>query len=69
MSGSEQKRGKAVTERLLEAMNAHDLEGQPPFSMRITEVTLAVGFAIYGPPATTATRVPAQTWLKCQGKR
>ena len=67
MSGSEQKRGKAVTERLLEAMNAHDLEGQPPFSMRITEVTLAVGFALYGPPATRATRVPAQTWLKCQG--
>ena len=28
MSGSEQERGKAVTERLLEAVNAHDLEGQ-----------------------------------------
>lgn len=26
MSGSEQERGKVVTERLLEAMNAHDLE-------------------------------------------
>ena len=28
MSGSEQELGKAVTERMLEAMNAHDLEGQ-----------------------------------------
>jgi ketosteroid isomerase-like protein len=28
MSGSEQERGKAVSERLLEAINAHDLEGQ-----------------------------------------
>ena len=28
MIGSEQGRGKAVTERLLEAMNAHDLEAQ-----------------------------------------
>jgi ketosteroid isomerase-like protein len=27
MSGSEQERGKAASERLLEAMNAHDLEG------------------------------------------
>ena len=28
MSGSEQERGKAVSERLLKALNAHDLEGQ-----------------------------------------
>jgi ketosteroid isomerase-like protein len=28
MSGSEQERDKAVTERLLEVINAHDLEGQ-----------------------------------------
>jgi ketosteroid isomerase-like protein len=28
MSGSEQERGKAVSVRLLEALNAHDLEGQ-----------------------------------------
>jgi hypothetical protein len=28
MSGSEQARGKAIIERLLEAVNAHDLEGQ-----------------------------------------
>ncbi|HEU4907622.1 MAG TPA: nuclear transport factor 2 family protein [Propionibacteriaceae bacterium] len=28
MSGTEQERGKAVTERLLEVLNAHDLEGQ-----------------------------------------
>jgi len=28
MSESEQERGKAVSERLLEAINAHDLEGQ-----------------------------------------
>ena len=27
MSGSEQEHGKAVSERLLQAMNAHDLEG------------------------------------------
>jgi hypothetical protein len=28
MSGSEQERGKAVTEHLLEALNGHDLEVQ-----------------------------------------
>jgi hypothetical protein len=28
MSGSEHERGKAVSVRLLEALNAHDLEGQ-----------------------------------------
>jgi hypothetical protein len=39
MSESEQERGKAVSERLLEAINAHDLEGQLPASMRITEVS------------------------------
>jgi hypothetical protein len=39
MSGSEDERGKAVSVRLMEALNAHDLEGQLGLLTRITEVS------------------------------